>query len=487
VDIEEAVTKVLPSQWVFRRKRTPDGNIKSYKARSVCRGDLEQGDFDTFAPVVAWSTVRFFLILSLILDWYTCSIDFSSAFVQAKLDKKVWIHLPRGFQSTRPGKTCLRLNKSIYGLSVAPKLWYEHLFAALKKDGFVPSKYDPCLLLKEDMMLVIYVDDVGIAAKNKRDVDSLVQRLMDQGFKLTREGTFSEFLGIKFEKNSEDNSINMTQKGLIKKIIATAGMNDCNHNWTPASTTPLGIDPDGEPMNEEWSYRSIVGMLLYLTTNTRPDCSFAVSQVGRFCHNPKKSHATAIKTIVRYLHRTSDKGMIVRPTGVLNLENYVDASFANSYGVEPAEDPVSVKSRTGIIVFLAGCPLIWKSQLQQSIALSTFQSEYQALSHSMRILIPLRGLLLETSAKLMLPSALTSTILCRTHEDNASALLLANSQHLNNRNKYLAVKLHHFWSHVKPGVIEVVKCDTKEMIADHLTKPLVREVFERLRKMMLGW
>jgi hypothetical protein len=407
--------------------------------------------------------------------------------VQAKLDKKVWIHLPRGFQSTRPGKTCLRLNKSIYGLSVAPKLWYEHLFTALKKDGFVPSKYDPCLLLKEDMMLVIYVDDVGIAAKYQKDVDSLVQRLMDQGFKLTREGTFSEFLGIKFEKNLEDNSINMTQKGLIKKIIATAGMNDCNPNWTPASTTPLGIDPDGEPMDEEWSYRSIVGMLLYLTTNTRPDCSFAVSQVGRFCHDPKKSHATAIKTIVRYLHRTSDKGMIVRPTGVLNLENYVDASFANSYGVEPAEDPVSVKSRTGIIVFLAGCPLIWKSQLQQSIALSTFQSEYQALSHSMRILIPLRGLLLETSAKLMLPSALTSTILCRTHEDNASALLLANSQHLNNRNKYLAVKLHHFWSHVKPGVIEVVKCDTKEMIADHLTKPLVREVFERLRKMMLGW
>jgi transposase InsO family protein len=487
VDIEEALSKVLPSQWVFRRKRTPDGNIKAYKARSVCRGDLEQGTFDTFAPVVAWSTVRFFLILSLILDWHTCSIDFSSAFVQAKLDKKVWIHLPRGFQSTRPGKTCLRLNKSIYGLSVAPKLWYEHLFAALKKDGFVASKYDPCLLFKKEMMLVIYVDDVGIAAKYKKEVDSLVQRLEDQGFKLTREGTFSEFLGIKFEKNDEDNSINMTQKGLIRKIIATAGMKDCNPNWTPASTTPLGIDPDGEPMDEEWSYRSIVGMLLYLTTNTRPDCSFAVSQVGRFCHDPKKSHATAIKTIVRYLHRTSDKGMIVRPTGILNLENYVDASFANSYGVEPAEDPISVKSRTGIIVFLAGCPLIWKSQLQQSIALSTFQSEYQALSHSMRILIPLRGLLLETSAKLMLPAALTSTILCRTHEDNASALLLANSQHLNNRNKYLAVKLHHFWSHVKPGIIEVVKCDTKEMIADHLTKPLVREVFERLRKMMMGW
>ena len=139
---------------------------------------------------------------------------------------------------------------------------------------------------------------------------------------------------------------------IIPLFIVIIPLADCNPNWTPASTTPLGIDPDGEPMDEDWNYRSIVGMLLYLTTNTRPDLSIAVSQIGRFSQNPKKSHATAVKTIIRYLHRTSDKGMIVRPTGMLNLENYVDASFAGNYGVDPAENPVSVKSRTGIIVFL---------------------------------------------------------------------------------------------------------------------------------------
>ena len=486
VDLSEATSKILPCQWVFRRKRTPDGNVKSHKARMVARGDLEQGVFQTFAPVVAWSTVRLFLVLSLVLDWYTCSIDFSSAFVQATLEKSVWLHVPRGFQSERDGKTILRLNKSIYGLSVAPKLWYEHLFKALKEDGFVVSKFDPCLLFKKDMMLVVYVDDVGISAKRKQDVDEMVERLKKRGFELTREGSFSEFLGIKFEKMA-DGAINMTQKGLIQKILEASGMTDCNPNWTPASSTPLGSDPDGEPMDEPWNYRSIIGMLLYLTTNTRPDCALAVSQAARFSHDPKQSHATAVKTIVRYLKRTSDKGMIVRPTGVLSLEDYVDASFAGNYAVEPADNPVSVKSRTGIIIFLAGCPLIWKSQIQSSIALSTFHSEYVGLSHSMRILIPLRALLLEVVDMLGLAPAIASTIHCRVHEDNASALLLANSQHLNNRNKYLAVKLHHFWSHVKPGVIEVVKCDTKLMLADTFTKPLVREVFERLRLLIMGW
>ena len=165
-------------------------------------------------------------------------------------------------------------------------------------------------------------------------------------------------------------------------------MTDSNPNWTSASSTPLGSNPDGEPtMDEPWNYHSIIGMLLYLTTNTRPDYALAVSQAACFSHDPKQSQATAVKTIVRYLKRTHAKGMIVRPTGVLSLEDYVDASFAGNYAVEPARNPVSVKSRTGIIIFLAGCPLIWKSQIQSSIALSTFHSEYVGLSHSMIILI----------------------------------------------------------------------------------------------------
>ena len=212
-------------------------------------------------------------------------------------------------------------------------------------------------LFKKDMMRVVYVDDVGISAKRKQDVDEMVERLKKRGFELVHEGSFPDFLGIKFAKMA-DGAINMTQKGLIQKIMETARMTVCNPNWTPASTIPLGTDPDGEPMDEPWNSRSIIGMLLYLTTNTRPDCALTVSQAAHFSHDPKQSHATAVKTTVGYLKRAHDKGMIVRPTGVLSLEDYVDASFAGNYAVEPAENPVSVKSRTGTIIFLAGCPLI---------------------------------------------------------------------------------------------------------------------------------
>jgi hypothetical protein len=347
VDISDAQTKILPGTWVLRRKRTPDGEVRKYKARYCCRGDLEEGDFDTFAPVVAWSSVRLFLVLTMTLDWVTCSIDFANAFLQAKLKTPVWIHLPRGFQSTRPGKTCLRLKRSQYGLSVAPRLWHEHLLTALADMGLTPSQHDPCLLYKANLLIVLYVDDAGIAAPETRYIDDFIKELERRHFKLTREGTFSEFLGIKFTEDKVAGTITLTQKGLINKVIKAAGLEDCNPNWTPASTQALGIDPDGPPMSETWSYPSIVGMLLYLSTNTRPDITFAVSQDACFNHNPKQSHAQAVKMIVRYLHRTSEMGTIVKPTGTLLLDCYVDADFAGLYRRDPDSSPTSAKSRLG--------------------------------------------------------------------------------------------------------------------------------------------
>ena len=213
VPISGAKTRILPGTWVFRRKRTPDGTISKYKARYCVRGDLQETVQETFAPVVAWSTVRLFLVLSLTLEWKTCTIDFSSAFVQAPLTDPVWIHLPRGFHSGQGHNTCLQLLKSLYGLSVAPRLWYQHLSEALREEGFKPCANDPCLLYKDTIMVVLYVDDLGIAYSNQSDLDNLFANLESKNLSFTREGTFTDFLGINFTKNSSNGTLTLTQKG----------------------------------------------------------------------------------------------------------------------------------------------------------------------------------------------------------------------------------------------------------------------------------
>jgi hypothetical protein len=123
-------------------------------------------------------------------------------------------------------------------------------------------------------------------------------------------------------------------------------MENCNPNCTPAATSALGMDPDGELMTEEWSYPPIVGMLLYLSTNTRPDIAFAISQVApHFSYSPKQSDASAFKQIICYLSHTWDKGTIVKPTNTLQLDCYVNADFAGLYKRDPDASPTSAKSR----------------------------------------------------------------------------------------------------------------------------------------------
>ncbi len=108
VPADQVKAKIIPATRVFRRKRNSAGNIKRWKARICLRGDLIEGSGDTYSPVVAFTTVMLFLIVSMILDWPTCSIDFANAFVQTRSYMKI----PLGFRSSKRN-TVLKLLKSL--------------------------------------------------------------------------------------------------------------------------------------------------------------------------------------------------------------------------------------------------------------------------------------------------------------------------------------------------------------------------------------
>jgi len=486
----EAKGDIVPTHWVMKIKRKPDGSLDKFKARIVVRGDLMHGyEFQTHSPVCAWSTIRMVLILALTWEWHTCTCDYSNAFTHATLppESPVWIKLPRGYKSKRSGKTCLKLIHSLYGTNFAPKLWSDCLFDALKRYGLKQSEHDPCLFSKPGMMACVYVDDLALACKDSKETISFLKAMESYGFTLTMDDTLEAFLGIKFKRNL-DGSFNMTQPALIQKVIEATGMTECNRSPTPAApNTTLGKDPNGEPMAESWSYPSIVGMLLYLSTNTRCDITFAVSQVARFTHDPKQSHATAIKRIVRYLAGTKDKGMIMKPDGTLAINSHSDADFAGLYKVDPMEDTSSAKSRMGFLIKLGGCPLVWRSQLIDAVCLATAEAEYYSLSHCLRTLLPIRRVLEELAANLNMPTSVRATITSTAYEDNSAALTLANNQRLTSRTRYYHTAAHHFWQHVNDGTVSILPIETSLMDADILTKAKPKATFEENRKRIQGW
>ena len=126
--------------------------------------------------------------------------------------------------------------------------------------------------------------------------------------------------------------------------------------------------------------------------------------------------------------------------------------------------------------------------MQTSIAQSTGEAEYVALSKSIRQVLPLRTMLLDMKRIVAVPQVFSGKIQpILTWEDNTSALSLANNHRLTNRNKFYNVRFHFFWSHVEDGEVVVRKVDTSRQQADYLTKGLAREIFESCRRSNQGW
>ena len=487
-------TKVIPGTWSHRIKRKPDGRLNKFKSRWCFRGDLERASYEgnPYSPLVGWPTVRAALLLAATHGWKSRQVDFTLAFCQSPQKREVFMELPQyyrpnGFEGR---DVVLRLEKSIYGQMDSPKLFYEHLCAGMNALGFEPTLSDPCLFVHKTLPIMVlnYCDDQIWLSPNDKHIEEYVQKLAELGYDLTLEpkGDMFGFLGIDFKRNGS--SMELTQVGLIQKVINYTGMGKANSLPTPALREPLGSDPNGEPFNEEWNYAAAIGMLLYISSNTRPDIQFAVHQAARFTHSPRKSHGQAVKRIVRYLAGTSDKGTKFIPDLKQGLDCYVDADFAGLYGYEDEQDPVSVKSRTGFTLTLFGCPIIWSSKLQNEITLSSTASEYVAFSMAMRELLPMRALLKELAAKLKMDIVTKSLVRSTVFEDNQGCLSMVNVPKMSTRNKYLSLKYHFFRSHIGESKGVVARhIRTTEQKADIFTKGLPPEQFQTIRKLLIGW
>jgi hypothetical protein len=218
--------------------------------------------FDTFAPVVSWQTVRLLLILLVVLALATMQLDYTAAFVQAELgeNEEVYVEMPRGFKEI--GKV-LCLKRALYGLKQSPKTWFEHLKSKLMDDcGFQQSPNDPCLFYTDNVICVVYVDDCLFFSLTEKGIQDIFVKMVACGLDFNEESNVAGFLGVLLG-TLDDKSIEMTQTSLIDRIITAMGLSDSNIVMTPAEYGGLPKDKEGTEAQESWSYRSVLGMMLY--------------------------------------------------------------------------------------------------------------------------------------------------------------------------------------------------------------------------------
>ena len=488
--------RVVKSKWAFRKKRRPDNTVSRYKSRLVVRGDLQRqytnfSPNETFAPVVEWSTVRMLFSLGVMNDWKTASIDFKSAFTQAILPEPLYMELPPGYTKVNPhlSEMVMKITTSLYGDQRAANLWYNKIRKTLVDElNFKCSEYDPCLFIRDDCLLCLYVDDAILHAQTDSVLEDVLAAIKKAGYAFSRDEDFSSYLGVLVE-HLPDGSKKLSQPGLSKQLLDMMGMTDCNPARTPLSA-PVFKYEDSQPHDMSFNYRSALGMLMYLVNNTRPECAYAVNACAQYSMNPKLPHAEAVRRVCRYIKGTADQGLHVKPSrDQWLLDCHVDADFAGNYHKDENGSPDSVKSRCGFVITLGGVPVLWKSKRIQDICLSTMESEYISLSMAMRSLIYVRGLLFEIDETFSLSLGSKISTISTVFEDNQPALTLANTDppRMTPRSKSLAVKYHWFRSKLSDSTVVIKYVASGENVADIFTKPLPFEAFAKHRKTLCGW
>jgi hypothetical protein len=469
---------------------------KYYKARLNIDGSkMRPGKHydQTYTPVASWTSVRLLLTLAALHGWKTTQIDYVLAFPQAPVERDIYMEIPKGYEVEGANRKdwVLKIHRNIYGQKQAGRVWNQYLMDKLiNKVGFKQSKVDDCVFYKGNVIYVLYTDDSILAGPSQREIDSVIQQIKDAKLDITVEGDIQDFLGVNITKQ-QDGTIQFTQPHLVDKVLRSMSMDnpDLKPKDTPAaSSRVLHRHTDAEDFDNSFNFRSVVGMLNYLEKGSRMDIAYATHQCARFVASPKRQHAEALRWLARYLKGTRNKGMVYRPDPDKGLEVYVDSDFAGNWNKDEAPtDRDTARSRHGYIIMYSGCPVVWKSQLQTEIALSSTEAEYTGLSYALREAIPIMELLKEMQKRGVQVTSTKAAIRCRVFEDNSGALEMAKVHKYRPRTKHLNVKLHHFRSYVESGEVSIHSITTTEQLADFLTKSLNHAMLSYLRKQAMGW
>jgi hypothetical protein len=468
--------KAIGCKWVFKVKYDAQGNVERYKSRLVAKGysQTEGVDFnETFAPVAKFNSIRLLIALAAQYDLELHQMDVKTAFLNGDLEEEIYMEQPEGF--ILPGnenKVC-KLQRSIYGLKQAGRSWYKKIDNFFLKQGFQRTHADCCVYQRNKegsiLTVAIYVDDLLILGSNLNSVNDLKAELSKR-FEMKDLGEAHYCLGIEIARDRRKGSIKISQEKYVENILKRFHMSDCKPIGTPldAGVKLSKNDDPGSQGDEEVKdkpYKSAVGSLMYAMLGTRPDISFAVGVVSRFSSNPTIHHWKAVKRIFRYLKGTISHGIEYERDGKA-LVGYSDADWAG--------DTNDRKSTTGYTFILAGGAVTWSSKKQPTVALSTTEAEYMALTQASKEAVWIKRLLEELGTHHS--GAVT------INGDNQGSLSLARNAVFHARSKHIDIQHHFIREKVERNEIALEYCATKDMIADILTKALSKEQHQRLTK-----
>ncbi|CAI7781772.1 unnamed protein product [Closterium sp. NIES-54] len=308
---------ILTGKWVFRVKTKADGTINKFKARWVVRGfDQEQGrDFtETFAPMSRHTSLRILLAIAAMNLKKLRQIDVANAFLYTPVDAEIFDELPHG-SNADPNHDC-QLEKSLYGIKQAPRLWQQHFHARVIRIGFLQLPHDQGMyrLTKgiDYIILTFYVDDL-LYIGSTDDITTWFEGELQQNLTLTVAITVTQYLGLNIQ--DDDNAIYLSVEkytdtiskrfGLTPTVISTPYRYTDGNRKASTLLKPAGIR----------DYQRKLGCLLFAAVTCRPDLSYSASQLATYLKKPEAEYMLELNRALHYLVSTPTIGLTYHKTG----------------------------------------------------------------------------------------------------------------------------------------------------------------------------
>lgn len=454
-------SQVLECMWVYVYKFDKHGRFQKCKARIVVRGDQQAKSIheETYAATLAARSFRTLMAIAARFDLELLQYDAVNAFVNAKLDKDVYMRMPPGHR--KPG-TILKLQKALYGLRESPLLWQRDLTATLQKLGFKIVPHEPCCMTKGGIIIFFYVDDIVLAyRKDKEDEVQAVTNELQGRYRLTGGKPLQWFLGIEIIRDRDRKLIWLSQSDYLDKIANLAERTDCRHD-IPMRREELKPYGDRASLSSILQYQRKIGSVLYAAVITRPDVGFAASRLAQFNSNPGPEHHVAADQVLLYLRKT--KSLALQFGGGDTFTVASDASFA--------DNTLDRKSSQAYTMELFGGIIGWRANKQSTVTTSTTEAELLALSQAAKEAMFVSRLIQELGIKL-------DDQRIRIQCDNKQTIQLVHQDIFKLQTKLRHVDIHNHWLRQEARLdrIRVEYRPTNDMIADGLTKPLSNLAF----------
>ena len=459
VAIEEAVS----SRFIANEKR--DGRAKFRWVVQGCFKSCDLDDWTNHAHVATLDAFRSMIFRHDRKSRTLASVDIRTAFLQSELygpnERARYIKVKDPFSGEW---LYFRLLGPMYGQRSAPRRWEDTLAPWLESQGFQRGENEPSVFYRasDDTTILVYVDDLLIDG----DDASVKQFLLDlknkfecnQPVFLTQENPI-DFIGIIISLTAT--KIQLSMEPYCNKFLNDMGMADCNPRGTPFQGVDIDKDSLALDIDQSKYYRSGCGGLGWLVSTLRPDCAYAFSKLGSFMSKPNKASLRALKHTLQYIQGTKH----------YKLSMDLDQGNSNGFTFFVDFNHGVDKSQTGRIGLQNKVPTSWKSKTQSATSLSSTEAEVYAASVATQDFQHLSYVVDEIGIR-DFPSPFP------LHIDNAACIIFMEDSSRVSRLKHID-RRQNWCQQMRDGtIVQPVKVDTNENLADLLTKALPRPKIE---------